>query len=77
MHIGMVGPANLLSSKHRQISQQDSNIVMIHMDHHNTSPPPHSMIPNASILPHPVFSVTPSSFTHFTPSLPHQPRAIP
>jgi len=65
------------SSNNQQISQQDFNIVMIHMDHRNTSPPPHSMIPNASILFHLVFFVTPSLFTHFTPSLPHQPQVIP
>ncbi len=47
------------------------------MDCHETSPPPHPMIPTSSILPHPISSIAPNSSSHFTPCLPHQPRVIP
>jgi hypothetical protein len=43
------------------------------MDCFDTSPPPHPMIPNTFILPHLIFSITPSLSTHFTPFLPHWP----
>jgi hypothetical protein len=50
--------------------------MMTCMDCHETSPPPHLMIPTAFILFHPIFLVAPSSSSHFTPCLPHQPWAI-
>jgi hypothetical protein len=77
MHIAMVGPIVSLSSKHRCVLRQDSNIVMTCMDHHDTFPPLHPMIPSVFTLRHPISSVTPSSSTHSTPFLPHQPWAIP
>jgi len=67
----MAGPPISLSSKQQRISQQDFDIVITCMDHLDTSLPPHPMISSASTLLHLVFSVTPSSLTHFTLSLPH------
>jgi hypothetical protein len=69
MCIGMVSLTISLSSKRWHISQQDSNIVMTCMHCHDTSPPPHPMIPNT--WPQLVFLVTFSSSTYFTPSLPY------
>jgi hypothetical protein len=47
------------------------------MNHHDISLPPHLMIPNTYTLPHLVSSIAPSSSTHSSLSLLHQPRAIP
>jgi hypothetical protein len=71
MHIAMAGPTISLSSKRRRVLQQDFDIVMTCMDYHDTSPPLHLMIPNASTLLHLISLVTPSSSTHSTPFLPH------
>jgi hypothetical protein len=50
--------------------------MIIYMDYYETSPPPHLMIPTASTLLHLVSLVAFSLSSHFTPCLPHQPRAI-
>ncbi len=47
------------------------------MDYHETSPPLHPMIPTKFTLLHQVSSVAFSLSSHFTPSLLHQPQAIP
>ncbi len=49
---------------------------MTFMDYHETSSPPHPMIPIASTLLHLVSSITPSSSSCFTPCLPYQPQVI-
>jgi hypothetical protein len=69
--IGMASSIVSMSSKCHHVSQQDSDIVIICMDPHDTSPPPHSMILNASTLSHLISSITHSSSTHFTPFLLH------
>jgi hypothetical protein len=62
----VVSPA----SKYQQVSQQDSNIVMTCIDHRD--------IFALSLYDshHKVFSVAPSSSSHFTPYLFHQPWSI-
>jgi hypothetical protein len=50
--------------------------MMICMDYHGMFMPLHLMIPIRSTLLHLVSSTTFSSSSHFTPWLPHQPRAI-
>jgi len=59
------------SSKHQGISQQDSDIMMTCMDYHETSLPPHLMIPIAFILFDLVSSIAPNSSSHFTSYLLH------
>jgi hypothetical protein len=71
MFISMARSIISTSSKRQHISHQDLDIVMICMDCHDTSLPPHSMISNTSILFHLVSLITLSSSTHFTPSLLH------
>jgi hypothetical protein len=51
--------------------------MMICMDHHDTFSPLHMMIPIAFILLHSISLVAPSSSSHFTHCLHHQPWVIP
>jgi hypothetical protein len=51
--------------------------MMTCMDYHETSLPPHLMIPIASILFHLVSLVAPNLPSHFTSYLPHRPWIIP
>jgi hypothetical protein len=73
----MANPTISSSSKHQWISEQDFDIMMICMDYHETFLPLHLMIPTTSTLFHPVSLVAPSSSSHFTSWLPHQPHVIP
>jgi hypothetical protein len=50
--------------------------MMTCVDYHETFMSFHQMIPTTFILPHPVFSIAPSSSSHFTFCLVHQPRVI-
>jgi hypothetical protein len=50
--------------------------MMTCMDCHETSPPPHSVIPITFTLFHLVFLVAFNLSSHFTPCLPHEPWAI-
>jgi hypothetical protein len=52
------------------------NIMITCMNCHETSLPPHLMIPIAFILPHPVSSIMLNLSPNFTPYLFHQPRTI-
>jgi hypothetical protein len=72
----MVGSIVSLSPKHRQVSQQDIDIMMTCVDYHDTFLPLHHMIPTTFTLPHLIFSIAPSSSSHFTSCLPHQPWVI-
>ncbi len=51
--------------------------MMICMEHHDTFPTLHPMIPIAFMLLHSIFLVTPSSSSHFTHCLHHQQQVIP
>ncbi len=77
MHISMASPTISPSSKHWWISQQDLDIMMIYMDYHETSLPPHLMIHTAFTLLHLISLITPSLSSHSTSCLLHQPQAIP
>ncbi len=73
----MANPTVLSTSKCKWVSQHDFGIIMICMDHYETSPPFHPMIPIASILFHLIILVTPSLSSHFTPCLLHYSQVIP
>jgi hypothetical protein len=62
----MVGHVVSFSPKCQQVSQQAIDIMMTCVDYHETFLPLHQMIPTASILLHPFFSIAPNSFSHFT-----------
>ncbi len=72
----MAGLGISLSSKCQHVSQQDTNIMMTCMDCQESSLPPHPTIPTAFTLFHPISSIAPNSFSHFTPCLLHQPWVI-